>query len=148
LSLLAILAYGFEKVEPTHILLVEDCAGDTLLLLQAMAFCPIPLKLHVARDGEQGLYMLATADFKPSLIILDLNMPRISGYTFLERYEPKEIPVVVFSGSSSDADKRFALELGASEYVQKPIEFEAFTDVFCQIVVNWLGQKETSAAVP
>jgi CheY-like chemotaxis protein len=135
-------------VKPAHILLVEDNAGDTLLVQQSLGSCPIPIKLHIARDGEQGLTMLATADFDPSLIILDLNMPRISGYTFLQRYEPKEIPVVVFSGSSSDADKRFALELGASEYVQKPIEFEAFTDVFCQIVVNWLGQKETSAAVP
>jgi len=136
------------KMEPAHILLVEDNAGDTLLVQQVLASSPIPIKLHIARDGKQGLDMLATADVRPSLIILDLNMPRISGYTFLQRYEPKEIPVVVFSGSSSDADKRFALELGASEYVQKPIELEAFTDVFCQIVVNWLEQKETSAAVP
>ena len=136
------------EMEPAHILLVEDNAGDTLLVEQVLASCSIPIKLHIARDGKQGLDMLATADVQPSLIILDLNMPRISGYTFLQRYEPKEIPVVVFSGSSSDADKRFALELGASEYVQKPIELEAFTDVFCQIVVNWLGQKETSAAVP
>jgi chemotaxis family two-component system response regulator Rcp1 len=135
-------------VQPAHILLVEDSAGDTLLVQQSLGFFPVPIKLHIARDGEQGITMLATADFDPSLIILDLNMPRISGYTFLQRYEPKEIPVVAFSGSSSDADKRFALELGASEYVQKPIELEAFTDVFCQIVVNWLGQKETSAAVP
>lgn len=92
--------------------------------------------------------MLATADFKPSLIILDLNMPRISGFTFLRRYQPKDIPVVVFSVSPVQTDKQYALELGASEYVQKPIELEAFIDVVYQIVVNWLGQKETSAAVP
>jgi DNA-binding response OmpR family regulator len=91
--------------------------------------------------------MLATADFKPSLIILDLNMPRISGFTFLRRYQPKEIPVVVFSVSSLEEDKQYALELGASEYVQKPIELQAFTDVVCQIVVNWLGRKADSAAV-
>jgi two-component system response regulator len=134
-------------LELAHILLVEDCAGDTLLLRRALASCPIPIKLHIARDGEQGLGMLATADFKPSLIVLDLNMPRISGFTFLRRYQPKDIPVVVFSVSPLEADKEFALELGASEYVQKPIELEAFKDVVCQMVVNWVGQKET-APVP
>ena len=126
---------------------MEDNAGDTLLVQQALESCPIPIKLHIARDGEQGLGMLATAHVRPSLIILDLNMPRISGYTFLQRYEPKEIPVVVFSVSSLDADKQFALELGAREYVHKAIEFEAFTDVVCQMVVNWLGRKHSAATV-
>ena len=134
-------------MEPAHILLVEDCAGDTLLVHQALASCSIPLKLHVARDGEQGLYMLATADFKPSLIILDLNMPRIGGFTFLQRYQPKDIPVVVFSVSSLEADKQFALELGAREYVEKPIEFQTFTDVVCGIVMNWIGTTEAKAVV-
>lgn len=135
-------------MEPTHILLVEDCAGDTLLVQQALASCPIALKLHVARDGQQGLYMLSTADFKPSLIILDLNMPRVGGFTFLQRYQPKDIPVVVFSVSCLDADKQFALELGAREYAEKPMEFQTFTDVVCRIVMNWVGQpKQSGAAV-
>jgi DNA-binding response OmpR family regulator len=134
-------------VKTVHILLIEDCAGDTLLAQQALEFCPIPIKLHIARDGEQGLGMLAAADFTPSLIILDLNMPRISGFTFLRRYQPKDIPVIVFSVSSSEVDKQFALELGASEYVQKPIELDAFADVVCQIVMNWLGRKAETAAV-
>jgi CheY-like chemotaxis protein len=132
---------------PTHILLVEDCAGDTVLLKDALASCPIPLQLHVARDGEQGLYTLATADFKPSLIILDLNMPRIGGFTFLQRYQPKDIPVVVFSGSALNADKQFALELGAREYVEKPIDSQSFTGLVCQIVMNWVGQQKQSSAV-
>lgn len=135
-------------MEAAHVLLAEDNAGDTLLVQQALASCPVPVKLHIARDGEQGLAMLATADFVPSLIILDLNMPRISGFTFLRRYQPKDIPVVVFSGSSSGVDKQFALELGASEYVQKPIELPAFTDVVCQMVVNWLERTADITAVP
>ena len=135
-------------MEPPHILLVEDCAGDTLLVHQALASCSIPPKLHVARDGEQGLYMLATADFKPSLIILDLNMPRIGGFTFLQRYQSRDIPIVVFSVSPLQTDREYALELGASEYVQKPLELDRFTDVVCEIVLNWLGRKKTSAAVP
>jgi two-component system response regulator len=132
-------------VERVHILLVEDNAGDTLLVQQALTSCLIPIKLHIARDGEQGLAMLAAADFAPSLIMLDLNMPRIGGFTFLQRYQPRDIPVVVFSVSPLETDKEFALELGANEFVQKPIELEAFKDVVCQMVVNWVEQKETSA---
>ena len=75
--------------------------------------------------------MLAAADFTPSLIILDLNMPRISGFTFLQRYEPRDIPIVVFSVSPVSTDKEFTLELGASDYVQKPIDLEAFADAVC-----------------
>jgi DNA-binding response OmpR family regulator len=92
--------------------------------------------------------MLATADFKPSLIILDLNMPRIGGFTFLQRYQSRDIPIVVFSVSPLQTDREYALELGASEYVQKPLELDRFTDVVCEIVLNWLGRKKTSAAVP
>jgi chemotaxis family two-component system response regulator Rcp1 len=134
-------------MEPAHILLVEDSAGDTLLVQQALDSCPIPLKLHVARDGQQGLAMLAAADFTPSLIILDLNMPRISGFTFLQRYEPRDIPIVVFSVSPVSTDKEFTLELGASDYVQKPIDLEAFADAVCGIIVKWAGRKGSGALV-
>ena len=133
-------------MEEAHILVVEDSAGDTLLIQQALASCPIPFKLHIARDGEQGLQMLSTLDVKPSLIILDLNMPRLGGFTFLQRYQPKDIPVVVFSVSSLEADKQYALELGASEYVEKPVDLEAFNEVVCHIIESWLGQKKESGA--
>jgi CheY-like chemotaxis protein len=134
-------------MELAHILLVEDNAGDTLLVQQALDSCPIPIKLHIARDGQQGLAMLAAADFTPSLIILDLNMPRIGGFTFLQRYQPRDIPIVVFSVSPVQTDRQYVLELGASEYVQKPIDLEAFTDAVCGIVMNWIGTTETKAVV-
>jgi CheY-like chemotaxis protein len=59
----------------------------------------------------------------------------------------KDIPVIVFSVSSFETNKQYALELGASEYVQKPVELQAFTDIVCQIVVNWLGRKAETDAV-
>ena len=90
--------------------------------------------------------MLSTLDVKPSLIILDLNMPRLGGFTFLQRYQPKDIPVVVFSVSALEVDKQYALELGANEYVEKPVELDAFNEVVCHIVENWLGQKKESGA--
>jgi CheY-like chemotaxis protein len=133
-------------VEPAHILLVEDCAGDTLLVQQALPSCSIPIQLHIARDGEQALEMLTTANFRPALIILDLNMPRVGGFAFLQLYKRRDVPIVIFSVSRLEIDKEFALELGASEYVQKPSELDAFTNVVCQIIVKWLEKKQSGAA--
>jgi CheY-like chemotaxis protein len=136
-----------EVVESAHILLVEDNVGDTLLVQQVLASCPVAFKLHAARDGEQALQMLADPNLKLDLIILDLNLPRITGLGVLERHPSKDIPVVVFSVSSRQTDKEFALALGASDYVEKPTDLQAFTDVVCEIVVNWLGQKQSGVAV-
>ena len=129
-------------MEPAHILLVEDSAGDTLLVQQLLASCPVAYKLHIARDGEQALRMLADPNLKLDLIILDLNLPRITGLGVLERYHPKDIPVVVLTVSWRQTDRELALALGASEYIRKPTDLQAFTDTVCGIVVKWLGRKE------
>jgi chemotaxis family two-component system response regulator Rcp1 len=134
-------------VEPAHILLVEDNAGDALLVQQVLSTCPMAFQLHIARDGEQALQMLADPNLKVDLVILDLNLPRITGLGVLERYHSKDTPIVVFSASSRQTDKEFALALGASDYVEKPIDLPAFTDVVCEIVVKWLGQKQSRVAV-
>jgi CheY-like chemotaxis protein len=134
-------------VEPVHILLVEDCAGDALLTQQVLASCPVAYKLHIARDGEQALQMLADPNLQLDLIILDLNLPRITGLGVLERYYPRDIPVVVFSASSMQTDKEFAVALGASDYVQKPIDLQAFTDAVCGIINKWAGRKGSRALV-
>ena len=91
--------------------------------------------------------MLADANLKLDLIILDLNLPRITGLGVLERYHPKDIPVVVFSASSMQTDREFALALGASDYVQKPIDLQAFADTVCGIITKWAGRKGSGALV-
>lgn len=125
------------QARPVEVLLIEDSAGDALLTRQTLADCPVPVNLHIARDGEQALQMLATPDFKPDLIILDLNIPRIPGLAVLQRYHPSEVPVVIFSSSWNDAEIQHALALGACEYVQKPMDIQAFTDAVCGIIQKW-----------
>ena len=129
-------------MEPVHILLVEDFAGDALLVHQVLSSVPVAYKLHIARDGEQALLMLANPNLQLDLVILDLNLPLITGLGVLERYHPKDVPVVVFSGSSMQTDKEFALALGASDYVEKPTDLQAFTDAVCGIITRWAGRKE------
>src|SRR5260370_17275411 len=90
------------RMNPSEVLLVEDNAGDALLIGQALAEYPTPVHLHIARDGEQALQMLEGPDFKPDLIILDLNIPKMSGYAVLGLYRPKKTPVVVFTASENE----------------------------------------------
>jgi DNA-binding NarL/FixJ family response regulator len=59
----------------------------------------------------------------------------------LQRYHPDNVPVVVFSSSVNDADAKRSLELGAREFVSKPAEFNAFTEVVRKIVEKWAGWK-------
>ena len=66
-----------------EVLLVEDNAGDALLVGQALADCPTKVHLHIARDGEQALQILGEPDYTPDLIILDLNIPKIEGHEVL-----------------------------------------------------------------
>src|ERR1700691_1486166 len=103
-----------------EILLVEDNAGDAVLIRQILADAAVPVNLHIVRDGEQALTLLSDAHFKPALIILDLNIPRITGLALLERWKSEKTPVVVFSSSLNEAERTHVMELGAREFVQKP----------------------------
>lgn len=132
-------------MNPVDILLVEDNAGDTLLIQQTLAEGSIPVKLHVARDGEQALQMLDNPEFTPGLIILDLNIPRIPGSAVLERYHSAKTPIVIFSSSWNQAEISRAMELGAREFAQKPTDLQAFSDVVCGMVERWAIREEADS---
>lgn len=120
-----------------EILLVEDNPGDVMAVRLAVAESSETAILRVARDGEQALALIENTDFHPSLIILDLNIPRIPGSALLERWQGTHIPVVVFSSSKDDIEKANVLALGAREFVHKPTDLDAFTHAVCGIVERW-----------
>jgi CheY-like chemotaxis protein len=133
-------------MQPMEILLVEDNAGDAVLIRQILADAAVPVNLHIARDGEQALTMLRDALFRPSLIILDLNIPRITGSALLERWKPIPTPIVVFSSSLNETERERALSLGAREFVQKPADIGEFTEVVCGIVKRYVGPGDCKTA--
>jgi DNA-binding response OmpR family regulator len=120
-----------------HIFVIEDNAGDVLLIRQILQQQQIPIRVHVARDGAQAMFMLAEGRFQPDLILLDLNLPMVSGSRFLARSKPVA-PVVVFSSSSNPADIQESTELGAKEFVQKPTDLEEYAERVSRIVRDWL----------
>jgi DNA-binding response OmpR family regulator len=75
--------------------------------------------------------------FRPDLVILDLNIPKISGLELLAKDEWSEIPVVVFSSSQNPEHIEKALDLGARDFVHKPLDLEAFKVAVCDIVEKW-----------
>jgi len=136
-------------MNPSEVLLVEDCAGDALLVGQALAECPTLVHLHIARDGEQALQILEQSYFKPDLIILDLNIPKMSGYAVLALNPPKKTktPVVVFSASENEADVSRAFSLGAREFIHKPMDLDEYKSAVSGMVQKWAATKGSGALV-
>jgi len=131
------------------ILLVEDNPDDALFAKRAFAkVCP-DARLNVARDGEMAVhYLSGTGEYQdrsryplPSLILLDLKLPRKSGLEVLEwlRSTPglRDIPVMVLTSSSHPQDQQRARELGIVEYYVKPVATEAFLEMARSICQVW-----------
>ncbi|MDI7775061.1 response regulator [Asticcacaulis sp. EMRT-3] len=125
-----------------EIMLVEDNRGDALLAARAFRDARIKNNLSIADTGEKALAMLrregAYADQKtPDIILLDLNLPRMSGEDVLRAIKAdaalKSIPVVVLSSSSAEADINRAYEHHANAYVVKPIDLQKFREVAASI---------------
>ncbi|MDP8979092.1 MAG: response regulator [Acidobacteriota bacterium] len=124
---------------PIELLLIEDNPADAGLVRESLRSSPLPVNVTIAEDGERALELLKSVDFKPSLVLLDLNIPRIDGLTLLERCAVKAANVVVFCSSSMQRDIDRALALGAKEYVQKPGDLQAYITAVCGIVEKWCG---------
>lgn len=123
------------KLLPISLLLVEDSPADIFLVKEAMRSEGLTFQMEVAEDGESAIRFLDRIDANremapPSLILLDINIPRRSGTEVLERLRQtdrcRRVPVVVISSSDSPADRQGALELGACEYFRKPSTLDEF----------------------
>ena len=126
----------------TEVLFVEDSAGDALLTQQILAESALPVHVHIARDGEQALAMLRDERFRPAMIILDLSLPKLSGFEVLEQNPRKDVPVVIFSASERTSDKARTLSLGAKEYIHKPLDMIGYRNAVLGMVRNWAMTSE------
>lgn len=108
------------------IMIVDDSDADHYLTEIVVQDYDEDLTVVKAFDGEEALEMLPTMDEPPCLILLDINMPRMGGFEFLENYkdlDTKPSVVVMLSSSDQDHDKSKALEFDeVSEYIVKPLD--------------------------
>lgn len=130
-----------------EILLVEDNPADIRLTQEALRELNVQHRLQVAEDGLAALRYLTTvfADqtgVRPDIILLDLNMPRMSGLEFLGVIKSSDqmrcIPVIVLSSSAAEDDVSAAYRLNANCYTQKPLEIDQFLNVMNNIRSFWL----------
>jgi CheY-like chemotaxis protein len=129
-------------LEPIDVLLVEDDEGDVLMTREAFEYYKIHNRLHVVTDGEQALRFVRRsgpyADVpRPGLILLDVNLPRLSGLEVLAELKSdpdlKVIPVVMLTTSQAEEDILRSYQLHANAYVSKPVDFEPFMAAIRQI---------------
>ncbi len=142
------MVYGQASATPARVLLVEDNEGDAVLTEEALHACEVEIDMDRVRDGVEALAFLRREDrypaaTRPDLIILDLNMPRMSGREVLEvlKRDPdlSTIPVVVLTTSSVAKDIADSYDLQANCYVIKPIEFDQFQTIVQQLSEFWFA---------
>ena len=129
------------------ILIVEDNPGDVRLIKEALKTSSINPTLYFTRDGVEATHFLETRKRElsngfPQLIVLDLNLPKKSGFEVLQFVKGdemlKRIPVIVLSSSQNPEDVAKAYDLHANCYLTKPTNFEAFFNVVKAVEYFWI----------
>ena len=132
------------------ILLIEDNEDDQRLTLRALRRNNIMNEVVVACDGQEAVdYLFGTGSFAgrdlsvmPAVVVLDLNLPGLSGLEVLKRIretaETKRIPVVVLTSSEDENQIESAYAQGANSYVQKPNDPSDFSEMVLQMAMYWL----------
>ena len=132
------------------ILLVEDDPDDEALTIRELNKQNIVNKIDVVRDGKEALeYLFATGAYEgrdpsdiPTLMILDLKLPKVDGFEVLKRVRAdertKHLPVVVLTSSDEQRDIVESYSLGANSYIRKPVAFNDFGEAVRQLHLYWL----------
>ena len=120
-----------------RILLVEDNEADAILLQEALKQADVHHPVDVVTDGERALDFLATVEQQPALILLDLNLPDMSGTDILARVKSddhlKRTPVVVLTTTDDKLEIQRCYDLGANVYITKPVNYDGFANAIRQL---------------
>jgi len=133
-----------------EILFAEDSLDDAILTIRALKKSGFANKLHHVIDGAEALdYMYCRGAYRarngkvhPKLILLDLKMPKISGMEVLQKLKSdpdfKSIPIVILTSSKEDPDVQKSYDLGANNYIVKPVDGDNFSNVIKEIGLYWM----------
>ena len=135
----------------TRILLVDDSDDDIFLVREAFKESGVAHRLDAISDGEEALSFLREDGNRPDVVLLDINMPRFSGFDVLEWVQSypqlRDIPVVMLTTSDQPEDVRRATEGGARDYFRKPVEFSGLRELACSVLDRW-GADNTNGSAP
>jgi len=134
------------------ILVVDDDPADQFLVQEAMRTANLHYDLRLVSDGDEaieylyhrGRYAESRKAPRPDLILLDLNMPRLNGRQVARaiKSDPnfRAIPIVVLTTSRLDQDVEELYQTGVNSYIQKPANFDEFTEALRDLSSYWLGR--------
>ncbi|HEV2428777.1 MAG TPA: response regulator [Thermoplasmata archaeon] len=141
--------------DPVHILLAEDNPADVRLLKEMLKRVTFHHVLHEVPDGEEAIGYLRrrgrySAEPRPDLVLLDLNMPRRDGRSVLREVKGdpdlKRIPVIVLTSSQAEEDIRQAYDAHANCYLHKPNDLAQFESIVKKIEGFWFNAVELPSA--
>jgi len=129
------------------ILLVEDNPDDEFLTRDALRTGGVSHDVVVVRDGAEAVeWIFAPETATPDLVLLDLKLPKMSGFDVLERIRSngstRGLPVVILTSSSEVQDIQRSYGMGANSYVRKPVNFSEFVRAVQALGVYWLTVNE------
>ncbi|WP_026604052.1 response regulator [Methylomonas sp. 11b] len=136
------------------ILLVEDNPQDEMLTLRALRKVNLANQVDIVRDGQQALdFLFKTGEFAdregadlPTVMLLDIGLPRLSGLEVLERIRADSrtalLPVVILTSSDEERDRIQCYQIGANSFVRKPVDFGEFAETVARLGVYWLATNE------
>ena len=137
------------------ILLVEDRDDDVELTLEALKESRITNEVVVVRDGGEALdylfmrgeYADISPDRMPTVILLDIKLPKIDGLEVLKQIRADErtklFPVVILTSSNEEQDLINSYSLGCNSYIRKPVDFQKFAETVKNLGLYWLLLNET-----
>jgi CheY-like chemotaxis protein len=129
------------RLDMGRLLVVEDSEEDAEAIERALSRTHPLLRLEIVGDGLGLVDRLLAADQVPGIILLDLNMPGLGGYSLLQairaRPELAEVAVVVFTSSTAPAEVDACYAAGADSYIYKPLNFDLFRTVLKGAVDYW-----------
>ena len=140
-----------------HILLVEDNCDHAEFTLRALADANQANRTYWVKDGEEALYFLyhrrrwadPAAAPRPSLIVLDINVPKIDGHGLLRHVKAneslREIPVVMLTTSSKQSEVTASYTAGANGFITKPVDFREFVARIKALSADWVSAEPSAA---
>jgi len=124
------------------ILLVEDNPDDIELTLRAFQKHNLANKIDVVNDGVEALEYFKNGKERPTVVLLDLKLPKVNGLEVLEfirgNEETRLLPVVILTSSKEEKDLIESYKLGANSFVRKPVDFDQFMSAVKELGLYWL----------
>jgi CheY-like chemotaxis protein len=128
-----------------NILLIEDNLIEIMKMKRTISFLKLDHTIQEAKNGEEALEILKDKSKLPDIILLDLNMPKISGIEFLSilknTEDLKHIPTIILTTSDNEKDLFECYKIGVSGYILKPLKYDDYVKKIEAVLAYWTANE-------